>query len=127
LGIVGAGLPILQPGLPLILAFILQSLGLAILCINAARGSYLYGFSRFFLTFITSCIAAAILVTGAFLGGVNKIGTGRIYAIILHHPELMLPLLFSGIWLAAAAVIPLLVSLFGFIGGLIVGVRRKKR
>jgi len=37
------------------------------------------------------------------------------------------PFLFSGIWLAAAAVIPLLVSLFGFIGGLIVGVRRKKR
>ncbi len=127
LGIVGAGLPILKPGLPLILAFILQSLGLAILCINAARGSYLYGFSRVFLTFITSCIAAAILVTGAFLGGVNKIGTGRIYAIILHHPELMVPFLFSGIWLAAAAVIPLLVSLFGFIGGLIVGVRRKKR
>ena len=86
LGIVGAGLPILQPAFPLILAFILQSLGLAILCINAARGSYLYGFSRVFLTFITNCIAAAILVTGAFLGGVNKIGTGRIYAIILHHP-----------------------------------------
>ena len=131
LGIVGAGLPILlqptSPTLPLILAFILQSLGLAILCINAARGSYLYGISRFFLTFITSCIAAAILGTEAFLGEAHKIGTGRIYAIILHHTELMVPLLFSGIWLAAAAIIPLLVGFFGFISGLIVGMRRKNR
>ncbi len=126
-GIVGTGLPILLPRLPLILAFILQSLGLAILCTIAARGSFLYGFSRFFLTFIISGIATGLLATGIFLGGANKIGTGRVYTIVLHHPELLLPLLFCGAWLAAAAAIPLLLALFSFIGGLIIGVRRKKR
>jgi len=127
LGIVGVGLPILQPRLPVILAFVLQSLGLAILCVNAARGSYLYGFSRFFLTFITSAIVAAILGLGGFLGGVNKIGTGRVYTLILHNPPVLTPLLFLGLWLAASAAIPLLLAFFALFAGLIVGVRRKKR
>ncbi|HLZ81594.1 MAG TPA: tetratricopeptide repeat protein [Ktedonobacteraceae bacterium] len=123
LGIAGIGLPILQPRLPVLLAFVLQSLGLAILCVHAARGSYLYGFSRFFLTFITSVIVAAILGLGVFLGGVNKIGTGRVYTLILHNPP---ALLFLGLWLAASAAIPLLLALFALIAGLIFGVRRKK-
>ena len=125
LGIAGAGLPILRPGLPFILALALQSLGLAILCINAVRGSFLYGFSRFFLTLLTSGVIAATLAAGVFLGGANKIGTGRIYTMILHKPVILVPLLFLAIWLAAAAAIPLLLGFFSFIAGLIVGVRRK--
>ena len=125
LGIAGAGLPILRPGLPFILALALQSLGLAILCINAVRGSFLYGFSRFFLTLLTSGVIAATLAAGVFLGGANKIGTGRIYTMILHKPVILVPLLFLAIWLAAAAAIPLLLGFFSFIVGLIVGVRRK--
>ncbi len=124
LGIAGAGLPILRPGLPFILALALQSLGLAILCINAVRGSFLYGFSRFFLTLFTSGIIAATLAAGVILGGVNKIGTGRVYTLILHKPVLLVPLLFLAIWLAAAAAVPLLLGFFSFIAGLIVGVRR---
>jgi hypothetical protein len=127
LGIAGAGLPIFQPRLPFILALVLQSLGLAILCINAARGSFLYGFARFLLTLLTSGIIAAILAAGAILGGVNKIGTGRVYTMILHKPVLLVPLLFLGIWLAAAAAVPLLLGFCSFIAGLIVGVRRRKR
>ncbi len=127
LGIAGLALPILLPRLPLALALALQSLGLAILCVNAARGSYLYGFSRFFLTIFTCGITAAMLGGGAFFGGVNKIGTGRVYGMILHHPAILVPSLFVGLWLAAATAIPLLLGLFGLIGGLIVGVRRKKR
>ncbi|TMD63963.1 MAG: tetratricopeptide repeat protein [Chloroflexi bacterium] len=127
LGIVGAGLPILKPGLPFILALVLQSLGLAILCINAARGSFLYGFSQFFLTLLTSGIIAATLAAGTILGGVNKIGSGRVYIMILHKQVPLVPLLFFSIWLAAAAAIPLLLGFFSFIAGLIVGVRRKKR
>jgi uncharacterized caspase-like protein len=127
LGIAGLALPILLPRLPLVLALALQSLGLAILCVNAARGSYLYGFSRFFLTIFTSGITAAMLGSGAFFGGVNKIGTGRVYGMILHNPAILVPSLFVGLWLAAATAIPLLLGLFGLIGGLIVGVRRKKR
>src|SRR5438105_10517044 len=125
LGIAGAGLPILRPGLPFILALALQSLGLAILCINAVRGSFLYGFARFFLTLLTSGIIAATLAAGVMLGGANKIGTGRIYTMILHKPVILVPLLFLAIWLAAAAAIPLLLGFFSFIAGLIVGVRRK--
>ena len=125
LGIAGAGLPILRPGLPFILALALQSLGLAILCINAVRGSFLYGFSRFFLTLLTSGVIAATLAAGVFLGGANKIGTGRIYTMILHKPVILVPLLFLAIWLAVAAAIPLLLGFFSFIVGLIVGVRRK--
>ncbi len=127
LGIAGVGLPIVQPRLPIILAFVLQSLGLAILCVNAARGSYFYGFSRFFLTFITSIIIAATLGVGAFIGGVNKIGTGRVYGMILHNPPLLTPLLFFGLWLAAAAAIPLILAIFAYLAGVIVGVRRRKR
>ncbi len=82
LGVVGAALPILQPRLPIAVAFVLQSLGLALLCVNAARGSYLYGFTRLMLTLFTSALAAAILGVVAILGGINKIGTGRIYLII---------------------------------------------
>lgn len=127
LGIAGVGLPIFRPGLPFMLALGLQSLGLAILCINAVRGSFLYGFARFFLTLLTSGIIAAVLAVGVFLGGVNKIGTGRVYTMILHKPVLLVPLLFFAIWLAAAATIPLLLGFFSLIAGLIVGVRRKKR
>ncbi len=127
LGIVGAGLPILKPTLPIIVAFVLQSLGLAILCISAARGSFLYGFARFLATLVTSGIGAAILAAGAFFGGVPKIGTGRVYIMIINNHALLLPMLFFGIWLAAAAALPLLIGLLSLIAGLIFGVRRKKK
>lgn len=127
LGIAGVGLPIFRPGLPFMLALGLQSLGLAILCINAVRGSFLYGFARFFLTLLTSGIIAAALAAGVILGGVNKIGTGRVYTMILHKPALLVPFLFLATWLAVAAAIPLLLGFFSLIAGWIVGVRRKKR
>jgi len=127
LGIVGATLPIIQPRLPIVAAFVLQSLGLALLCVNAARGSYLHGFARFLFTLFTSALAAAILVAVAILGGANKIGTGRVYLMLKSNPALLVPVLFLGLWLALAAAAPLLLALGGFIGGLILGVRRKKR
>jgi Caspase domain/Tetratricopeptide repeat len=127
LGIVGVGLPILKPTLPISVALILQSLGLAILCINAARGSFLYGFARFLVTLLISGIAVAILAAGVILGGVTKIGTGRVYVMILNNHALLVPLLFFGTWLAAAAAIPVLISLLSLIAGLIFGVRRKKK
>ena len=68
-----------------------------------------------------------ILAVVAILEGVNKIGTGRIYLIVKDNPTLLVPLLFLGLWLALAAALPLLLALGGFIGGLVLGVRRKKR
>jgi len=126
-GVVGAALPILQPKLPIAAALVLQSLGLALLCVNAARGSYLHGFARLLFTLFTSALTAIILGVVAILGGINKIGTGRIYLIVKGNPTLLVPLLFLGLWLALAAALPLLLALGGFIGGLILGVRRKKR
>lgn len=124
-GIAGAVLPIFQPHLPIQIAFILQSVGLALLCVNATRTSYLYGFLRFFFTLFMSGLTAGILGAAALIGGVNKIGQGRIYTLVQNHPELLQPLLLCGLWLAASAALPLLLAFFALIAGLITGVRRK--
>ena len=126
LGIAGAVLPILQPHLPIQVAIALQSIGLALLCVNAIRGSYLYGFLRFFFTIIMSVLIAAVLGAAALVGGLNKIGQGRLYILVQNNPNLLLPILLCGIWLAAAAILPILLAFFALIGGLIMGVRSKK-
>ncbi len=126
-GIIGAVLPILQPHVPLMVAFLLQSLGLAMLCVNAAYGSYVHGFFRFVFTLLIGILTAAILGGAAFIGGLNKIGQGRIYIMLQNNPALLIPLLIFGLWLAAAAALPPIGALFAFIGGLITGVRRKQR
>ncbi len=124
-GLAGAALPVIQPKLPALATLALQSLGLALLCINAVRGSYLYGLTRFLLTFFISAITAAILGAVVLLGGATHISTGRIYTMLQHNPDLLLPLSFLGLWLAVAAALPLLMAFFSLIVGLIVGVRRK--
>ncbi|MEO8973325.1 MAG: tetratricopeptide repeat protein [Ktedonobacteraceae bacterium] len=121
LGIVGAVLPVFQPGLPLGLAFALESTGLALLCVYAARGAYLYGFASFILTLFFSIIPAVAL------GAAYKLGLTRIMLSIVDHSSLLIPYLFLGVWLAAGAVLPLVLAIFGLIGGLVLGVRRKKK
>ena len=127
LGTAGAILPILLPHSPLVVAFLLQSLGLALLCVNAARGAYLYGFLRFFFTLLVCGLTAGILGAAALVGGLNKIGQGRAYIMVQNNPSLLLPLLLCGTWLAAAAALPLIVAFLSLIAGLISGVRRKKK
>ncbi|HVB24844.1 MAG TPA: tetratricopeptide repeat protein [Ktedonobacteraceae bacterium] len=121
LGIVGAILPVFRPGLPLGVAFALEGLGLALLCVYAARGAYLYGFVSFILTLFFSIIPAALL------GGVYKFGLTRITLSLRAQQSLLIPYLFVGAWLAAAAAVPLVLAFFGLIGGLVLGVRRKKK
>lgn len=121
LGVVGAILPVFQPGLPLDLAFALEGIGLALLCVYAARGAYLYGFVSFIVTLFFSIIPAACF------GGAYKIGLTRIILSIRDHQSLLIPYLFLGVWLAAAAVVPFVLALSGLIGGLVLGVRRKKK
>src|SRR5207237_965878 len=60
-GATGASILIIRPQLPIIIAFLLESVALAILCVNAARGAYLYGIKRFLLTFATSLLVLVIL------------------------------------------------------------------
>ena len=119
-GIAGATIPILQPHLPIALALLLQSMGLALLCVNAARGSYLYGFGRVALTAIFSILSLGIL------GALYKFKYASIIQAIIDHPPLMAAFLFLALWLIVAAAVPLLLSIGGFIAGLIRGVRRKR-
>lgn len=122
MGVAGTTLPILQPNLPIAVAILLESIGLALLCVNAARGSYLYGFTRLLLTTIFSLLSAAILGALYILKPIYT----RIIAAIQDHPPLLVPFLFLATWLLVAAVLPLLLSISGLIAGIIRGVRRKK-
>lgn len=121
LGIVGAILPVLQPNFALALSFVLESIGLALLCVYAARGAYLYGFVSFIVTLFFSIIPAAAL------GAIYKLALTRIMLSIVDHQSLLIPYIFMGAWLAAGAVLPLVLAIFGLIGGLVLGVRRKKK
>ena len=115
MGAIGASILIVRPQLPIIIAFLLESIALAILCVNAARGTFLYGIQRFLLTFTTSLIALGIL------GGLYKFGYHWLMNRVITFPPLIVPVLFLGFWLVAAAILPLLASLGGFTGRIIVG------
>lgn len=119
IGVIGASILIIQPHLPIIIAFLLQSAGLAVLCVNAARGAYLYGARRLLLTIIFCGLAAGLL------GGIFKFEFTSLIAKVRATPPLIVPALFLAVWLVAAALLPLLAALGGFIGGLVAGVRRK--
>lgn len=121
-GIAGAAIPILLPGLPIAIAILLESMGLALLCVNAARGSYLYGFTRLLLATVFSLLSLGILAALYLLKSIY----GKIIVAIEDHPPLLVPFLFLAAWLIAGAVLPFLLSIGGFIIGLIRGVRRKR-
>ncbi len=121
-GIAGAAIPILLPGLPIAIAILLESMGLALLCVNAARGSYLYGFTRLLLATIFSMLSLGILAALYLLKSIY----GKIIVAIQDHPPLLVPFLFLAAWLIVAAVLPFLLSIGGFITGLIRGVRRRR-
>jgi hypothetical protein len=118
-GIIGASILIIRPQLPIIIAFLLESGALAILCVNAARGAYLYGIKRFLLTFATSLLVLGIL------GGLYRFGYHWLINRVIAFPPLIVPVLFLGFWLVAAAILPLLLALGGLLSGCIMGVRRK--
>lgn len=120
-GGVGAALPVVRPTLPIWLALGLQSVGLALLCVNAMRGSYLYGFTRVLLTFLFSALIAAML------GGLYKFGLGHFYRMAQANPPILVPILFSGAWFAVAAAVPLALAIVAFIAGLIARIARRHR
>lgn len=120
IGGLGAGLLVLAPSLPIIVPFLLESFGLAVLCVNAARGCYLYGFVRFLLVLLLCGLTAGILGAG------YRFGYNRLVATVIARPVLLIPVLSAGFWLALAATLPLLTAFGGLIGGLVVGVRRRR-
>jgi tetratricopeptide (TPR) repeat protein len=121
IGSAGAAILVLQPHLPIIIGFILESLGLSLLCILAARGTFLYGAGRLLFTILLCLLSAGIL------GGIYKFGYHTLINKLVAFPPLIVPVLFMAFWLLAAAVMPLLIGIGGFIGGLVLGVRRKQR
>jgi tetratricopeptide (TPR) repeat protein len=121
IGLVGAILLILSPGLPIGVALGLESFGLALLCVNAARGAYRYGILRLVMVLLLC------LVAGGILGAAYKFGYTRLIAEIIAHPSIFVPVLFLGAWLAVAATLPLVLAIGGYIGGLALGVRRRGR
>ena len=120
-GAIGASLLVIHPQLPIIVAFLLESVALAVLCVNAARGAYLYGATRLLLTFLISLLPVGIL------GASYKFGYTWFTTKVIAFPPLIVPVLFLGLWLAAAAVLPLLTALGGLIAGIAAGARRKAR
>ena len=119
-GAIGASIPIVQPHLPIIVAFLLESSALAVLCVNAARGAYLYGVMRLVLTILTSLLAVGIVF------GLYKFGYRWFTTKVIAFPPLIVPVLFLGFWLAAVAILPPLAALGGLIGRVVVGARRKR-
>ena len=122
LGIAGGLLPIVRPTLPIALSFLLESIGLAIICVNAARGAYRHGFLRVPVTLFFSLIPAALL-------GISLLYHPAYRKIIFElqaHTGFLLPLLFLGLWLAIAATVPIMLAIIGFISGVIHRVRRKR-
>jgi hypothetical protein len=121
IGLVGGILLILSPGLPVSVAFGLESFGMALLCVNAARGAYRHGIVRLLVVLLLS------LVTAGILGAAYKFGYTRIITEIKIDPPLLVPVLLLAAWLALAAMLPLILAIGGYIGGLILGVRRRTR
>lgn len=122
LGIIGGLLPIIRPTLPITLSFLLESLGLAVLCVNATRGAYRHGFLRVLVTLFFSLIPIAIL--GISIG--YRPAYRKIFFELQAHTTFLLPLLFLGLWLAVAAVVPIILAIIGFIVGMIRGVRQRR-
>ena len=120
-GMIGASILIIRPQLPIIIAFFLESIALAILCVNAAIGTYVYGIKRFLL------ILAISLITLGILGALYRFGYHWLINRVIALPPLIVPVLFLGFWLATAAILPLLLAFGGLLSGVIIGTRRKRK
>ena len=110
-GFAGFALLIFLRSLPAPAGLLLISVSLTILCVNAARGAFRYGFIHLLLAILLSLIA------GGALGFAYKAGIGTITAQLRVHPSLFVPLFFLLLWLATIAVVPLLLALVGLISG----------
>ena len=120
-GMIGASILIIRPQLPIIIAFFLESIALAILCVNAAIGTYVYGIKRFLL------ILAISLITLGILGALYRFGYHWLINRVIALPPLIVPVLFLGFWLVTAAILPLLLAVGGLLSGVIIGTRRKRK
>lgn len=131
LGSAGVFLQLLMPATPKFIPFLLESIALALLTVNAWRGAYLYGFKRLLSTLFFSLIAAGILAV--FTSGLlsTRLAVKPAYNFVVDHVSgsfaMLTPLIFLVAWLAAAAVLPLLAGLLGWIAGAIARAGSKRK
>ncbi|HEU5227129.1 MAG TPA: tetratricopeptide repeat protein, partial [Ktedonobacteraceae bacterium] len=109
IGTAGSLLPVFLPSLPGLVGVAFISLGLAWLSINAARGTYRYGFLLFLPTLVISLISAGLL------GALYVLAYKKIIQMIIAHPAILVPILFLILWLASAAILPFMIGLGGTI------------
>ncbi len=119
IGFAGFAILIVLHGGSALVGLLLISISLTILFVNAARGSFRYGFVHFLLALLLS------LVAGGTIGLAYKFGMTAIITQLKLHPSLLVPLVFLVIWLASVAVLPLLLALGGLVGGMIRGGSRR--
>lgn len=124
-GVAGAFLPLFVSALPIIFSLGLDSITLALLAVNAGRGSFLYGFKRFALTFVFSLVAAGLCAIIALSIVKTTPLSHFLLGLLTASYARLTPLAVLVVWLAAAALVPLLAGLGGLIAGLIVRKRRK--
>lgn len=109
LGSVGAGLLFLQSRITPFPGLVLITLGLLFLCTNAASTIKRFGF-----TFIIPTLITSVLLAGA-LGATYKVGYNRVIALLAAHPTFMMPMIGLLVWLAAAAILPIIFAFGGLI------------
>jgi len=126
LGIAGMLIPAFASHLPIAIGALLMGLGLAFLCISAARGTYRYGWAHLLPPFLTSAISVGIIIFGGLLNLVVSSHTPvntRLLALLKNHTSFIIPILILEIWLAMVVVIPPILAL----GGLITRAATKRR
>jgi tetratricopeptide (TPR) repeat protein len=127
LGIAGLLLPASVTTVPTAVSALLMGLGLVLLCVNAVRSTYRYGW----IHLLPPLLASAVALGSTVLGGLpnvlisSRLPTNhRILNFLQAHPSFIIPMLVFSIWLAAVAVVPPILA----IGGLIAGaVKRRKK
>lgn len=131
LGVVGAFLLLLIPATPTLVAFLLESVSLAVLMVNAWRGAYLYGFKRFLLTLVCSILTLVLLAAVASGLLSTRLAVKPVYNFVVDHAStsfsMMTPLVFMILWLAAATLLPMLIALIGLIAGAIGRAQSKQK
>ena len=119
IGFAGFAVLIALHNAPPLVGLFLISISLTVMCVNAARGAFRYGFVHLLLTLFLSLIA------GGIIGLAYKVGMTKIMAQLRLHPSLLVPLLFLTVWLASVALLPLLLSLGGLVTGMMAHTRKR--
>lgn len=130
LGIIGTFLPLLISAVPQPVAFVLESISLALLTVNAWRGAYLYGAKRILVPIVFTILTIGLL--GALTSGLlsTRLAIKPAYNFLVNHVSsfnLLTPLVILIFWMAAAALLPLLAGILGLIAGAVARSRAKGR